>query len=84
MVRDIWNSFRRLPGWVQVWVGLILVPVNCLPLLFLDAHLGVWVAAFSIGGMLPNLPIMVRDRGLSKRMALPHVVIWPSVVILAA
>lgn len=79
---DIWNSFRRIPGWVQIWVALILVPANLLPLLFLDQPLVGWVAALSVGGVLPNMAIMLGERGLSKRMALPHVVIWPPLVAL--
>ena len=81
MIMDIWRSFRRLPMWVQVWVGLILVPVNLAPLLFAGAPYALWIALLSIGGMTPNLPIMLIERGLSKRMALPHLVIWLPLVV---
>jgi len=82
MIIDIWHSFRRLPGWVQIWVALILVPVNLAPLLFLGAPYAVWVAVLSVGGMMPNLPIMLDERGLSKRMALPHLLIWVPLLVL--
>ena len=82
MIRDIWGSFRRLPLWVQVWVGVILVPVNMAPLLFPGAPYVLWVGLLSIGGMMPNLPIMLMEAGLSKRMALPHLVIWLPLVVL--
>jgi len=82
MISDIWNSFRRLPLWVQIWVAVILVPVNLGPLLFYQEPYAFWVAVLSVGGMLPNLPIMLFDRGLSKRMALPHLVIWTPLVVL--
>lgn len=52
------------------------------PLLFLGAPYALWVALLSIGGMTPNLPIMLMERGLSKRMALPHLVIWVPLVVL--
>ncbi len=82
MIADIWGSFRRMPLWVQVWVAVILVPVNLAPLFFLSAPYAIWVAVLSVGGMTPNLPIMLAERGLSKRMALPHVLIWPPLAVL--
>ena len=36
MIGDIWNDFRTLPLWVQIWVTVVLVPVNFVPLAFLD------------------------------------------------
>lgn len=71
-----------MPLWVQIWVAVILVPVNVAPLLFLGEHYSFWVAVLSVGGMAPNLPIMLAERGLSKRMALPHVLIWTPLVVL--
>lgn len=61
-------------------MALILVPVNVAALFFVALPWGWTVAALAIGGMLPNLPIMLGERGLSKRMALPHVVIWTPLV----
>lgn len=80
MIVGIWQSFRRMPGWVQIWVVVILAPANLLPLAFLDQPFAVWVACLSVGGMVPNLPIMLAERGLSKRMAVPHVLIWTPLV----
>ncbi len=80
MVSEIWHSFRRLPVWVQLWVSLILVPVNLMPLAFLEAPQGMLVATLSVGGMAPNLLIMLRDRGFSRAMALPHLVFWVPLV----
>lgn len=82
MVVEVWKSFRRMPLWVQFWVLVILAPVNLMPLAFFSEPYGMWVAILSVGGMLPNLPIMLMERGLSKRMALPHLVIWTPLVIL--
>jgi len=82
MILDIWRSFRRLPLWVQIWVALILVPVNMATLLFWSEPLGIWVAALAVGGMLPNLVIMAVERGFSKAMALPHILIWTPLMVL--
>jgi len=68
---------------VQIWVALILVPVNMLSLLFLNEPKGILIAALAVGGMMPNIAIMLAERGLSKMMALPHLLIWiPLLLIL--
>ena len=83
MIMEIWASFRRMPLWVQIWVAAILVPVNLAPMVFLSEPYAILIACLSVGGMIPNLVIMLAERGLSKRMALPHLVIWgPLVVVL--
>ncbi len=81
MVQDIWRSFRELPLWVQFWVAVILVPVNLMPLFFLDQPQGVLIAALAITGMALNLPIMIAARGMSGAMALPHLLCWVPLVI---
>ncbi|MBL4807267.1 MAG: hypothetical protein JKY31_08260 [Rhodobacteraceae bacterium] len=80
MIRDIYASFRALPVWVQVWVALILVPVNAAALLFITEPSGVWIAILAVGAMLPNLGVMAYDRGFSKLMALPHLLPWSVLV----
>jgi len=82
MILDIWNSFRRLPLWVQIWVAVILVPVNLATLAFVTAPYGLPVAVLAIGGMMPNLGVMVIERGFSKTMSLPHLVLWTPLVAL--
>ena len=82
MVWDIWSSFRRMPLWVQIWVVVVLVPVNLAASCFISMPYGRVVALLAIGGMLPNLVIMGRERGLSKAMAIPHLVIWTPLVVL--
>ena len=82
MVKDIWRSFRSLPGWVQFWVGIILVPVNLVSIIFAAEPAGGLIAALAIGGMAPNLYFMIKERGFSRIMAIPHVLIWLPLVIL--
>ena len=81
MIVDIWQSFRRLPLWVQIWVAAILVPVNLASLLFMTEPQGSLVAALAVGGMAPNLIVMVRDHGFSRAMALSHLLIWVPLMI---
>ena len=81
IMADILASFRRLPVAVQAWVALWLGPVNIATLAFLGQRNGVLVAVLALGGMVPNLIIMIRERGLSALMALPHLVIWTPLVI---
>lgn len=83
VIAEIWSSFRRLPVWVQLWVAVILVPVNAASIFFLTAPGGTWVAMLAIGGMLPNLLIMLVERGLSRLMALPHILIWTPLAVFA-
>ena len=84
MIKDIYLSFRALPLWVQIWVTLSLVPINCATLLFLTYPYGPLVATLAIAGMAFNLIPMIRDRGFGKSMAIPHLIFWvPLVLILA-
>ncbi len=76
MIQQIWQSYRRLPLWVQLWVALILVPVNAASLFFVTQPAGAWLALMAVGAMLCNGALMLVERGFSKVMALPHVLIW--------
>jgi len=78
--RDIWISFRTLPIRVQVWVALILMPVNMASLVFLDEPMGLWIALLANIAMLSNLPIILCERGFTKAMALPHLIPWTILV----
>ena len=84
MIAEIWNGFRRLPLWVQVWVICILVPVNVAALYFIGVPFGPLVAGLAIGGMMPNLYFIFAERGWSKIMAVPHLSIWTPLVVLLA
>ena len=79
---EIWNSFRALPLWVQLWMVVILMPINFASLFFLGEPQGGLIAFLAIFGMLPNMVIMIYDRGLSKLMAFPHLIPWTAILIL--
>ena len=84
MILSIWSSFRRLPVWVQAWMALILVPVNLASVFFLGHDGALLVSVLAIGGMAPNTAILVVERGFSKLMALPHIVIWVPLLFVVA
>jgi len=73
---DIWQSFFALPNWVKIWVGLWLVPVNMLTLCFITQPSGLLIACLAFAGLLPNIVVMVYNRGFSRLMALPHLLPW--------
>jgi hypothetical protein len=80
----IWDSYRAMPTWVQIWVGLVLVPVNAVPFALLDTWTGRIAAVAALAVVATNLPIMWIERGMSRLMSAPHLVIWgPLQVVLA-
>ena len=83
MLTEVFQSFRRLPIAVQAWVALWLAPIHIATLAFLGQTNGVLIAALAIGGMAPNMLIMAKERGMSSLMALPHLVIWTPLVVVA-
>lgn len=81
---QIWQSYRSLPGWVQLWVGVVLLPVNVLPFLWLDTWTGKAGAAAALFVVLTNIPIMWIAGGMSRVMSLPHLLAWiPLEIVLA-
>ncbi len=84
LITDILTSLRALPLWVQIWVFVILVPVNMASIFFTGSPAGWVVAALAIGGMLPNVFFILYERGFSKAMALSHVLIWSPLLIIIA
>lgn len=84
LVRDVWRSFRAMPGWVQLWVAFWLAPMNVAGFAFAPHPLA-WIAGgLGSAAMAVNLVIMLRERGFSKAMALPHLPFWTVLVVLLA
>ncbi len=83
LIREIWESFQRLPLWVRLWVALWLVPINLLSVAFLSSPNGLLIALLAVGGMAPNVVLMWIERGFSSLMALPHLLIWPASIVVA-
>ena len=80
MIMEIYKSFRALPGWVQIWVMFLLMPINMASIFFINEPMGLWIAVLAIGAMMLNMPLMLYDRGFSKLMALPHIIPWTLLV----
>lgn len=76
MFMQIWKSFRSLPGWVQIWVAFILMPINMASLFFIQEPGGLLIAFLANIGMMLNMPVVLMDKGFSKAMALPHIIPW--------
>jgi len=74
--RQSWYSFRSLPLWVQVWVGAVLIPANAASFFLLDSWSGRMAALAAVFVVATNIPIMLRERGMSKLMAMPHLLVW--------
>lgn len=72
----IWQSYRSIPTWVQLWVGGILVPVNALPFFFLPAQWAIWGSLSALFVVVTNIPIMWFEQGMSRLMSIPHVLAW--------
>ncbi len=81
---DIWHSYRSMPLWVQIWVGVILVPVNMATIVLISEPCCWLIPVLAIGGMVPNAVLMFVERGFSKAMALSHVVLWVPLLIFLA
>jgi len=62
---------------------LFLIPVNLVPLAYLDQPYAPLIAILSISGMALNFPIMFAARGMSKAMSVPHLLCWGPMVVVA-
>lgn len=80
--RQLWLSFRRIPLWVQVWMALVLVPVNLLSFLVLDYQAAQMVALAAVLALGSNMLLLYRYVGFSRVMALPHLVFWGALQVL--
>lgn len=81
----IFKSAFSLPIWVQIWMFVFLIPVNMSGLFLLNYQAGFWVAVLGAGALAINTVILFLNRGFSKVLAIPHLVMWgPLQVILLA
>ncbi|MEO0343417.1 MAG: hypothetical protein AAF198_08265 [Pseudomonadota bacterium] len=81
-ILKIWNSYRLLPLWVQIWVALWLVPVNMASLFFLNEDWGPWVAFLANIAMALNVVVLFVEQRFTRTMALPHLPFWTALVVL--
>jgi hypothetical protein len=75
-ISAVWRSWLSLPIWVQIWVGVILVPVNVAAFFMVHTPTGKAAAIAAIFVVLTNVPIMLYEGGMSRLMAMPHLIAW--------
>lgn len=75
MLNEIWQSYRSIPLWVQIWV-YFLVLVNLLSAAFLGEYNAALIAFLSYAGMIPNVFLALIQRGVSKAWSISHVLVW--------
>lgn len=74
--RDCGRSFLALPVWTRLWVVVVLIPVNTAPFFFLDTPTGRAAAVAATFVVITNVPIMLRERVMSRLMSMPHLIAW--------
>lgn len=75
-ITRIVKSCFALPKWVFIWVFFILVPANFSGIFLLSYETGFWVAVLGMGGIMPNLVFLYLNGGMSKVLAIPHLIFW--------
>lgn len=70
------KSFFALPLWVIVWISVFLIPANFAGFWFLDSRIGFWIALLGAGAIILNLVPVLLNGGLSKVLAIPHLICW--------
>lgn len=81
-MKDIIRSFTSLPLWVQIWLLLLLVPVNAAAFLLLNTWAGKATAVAAALIVVCNGFLILRDRGLGKVLAIPHLLFWGPLQVL--
>lgn len=74
--RSLWQSFRRLLLWVQLWMAAILLPANLLSLFLLQYPGARMVAIAAVLALGSNMLLMYGYAGFTRLMALPHLLVW--------
>ncbi len=85
---NFWQLFKRmliswthLPVWVLIWVFLFLGPVNMAALYFLYTPTGIIATIAMIIAFTANGYLIIANGGVSKVMAIPHVIAWVPLVV---
>jgi hypothetical protein len=75
------RSFMRLPLWVRLWVLLCLGGVNISAFFLTQFPIGYWAAWAAAFVFVINGAIILFQRGFSKLLALPHLIVWVPLLI---
>lgn len=60
------------------------MPVNLVSVFFWQEQGGILIAVLAVGGMTLNMVLMYFERGFSKAMVLPHLVLWIPLLLIIA
>jgi len=74
-------SMVRLPLWVHVWIWVLLLPINIASLFFMDTATGLYGAIAIIFVLMVNSALILINQGMSKVLAIPHLIAWGPLVI---
>lgn len=72
----ILKSAFALPVWVLIWIIVFLIPANFAGFWFLDTDVGFWVSVLGAGAIFVNLIPVLINGGVSKVLAIPHLIFW--------
>ena len=70
------KSTFALPVWVIIWMAVFLIPANLSGYFLLQYESGWWVAVLGGTALLVNTVIVLINGGMSKVLAIPHLVFW--------
>ena len=72
----ILRSTFALPVWVIAWITFFLIPANLSGYFLLQYETGFWVAVLGGTALLINTVILFLNGGMSKVLAIPHLIFW--------
>ncbi len=79
---DIWQSLTSLPLWVQLWLALILGPINMASIIFIYEPKGLLIAILAYAALIPSMIAVFYQRGFTKLVAALHIIPWTILVLL--
>lgn len=83
-IADSNRSFMRLPLWVRIWLAAILIPANAAAFFMKDTPTGLHASRAAAFVAAVNGPMILAQRGWGKVLAVPHLVVWPPLLLFAA
>ena len=76
LILRVLKSYFSLPVWVVIWLTFFLIPANFSGFFLLEYESGFWIALLGAGAICVNVVIVFINGGLSKVLAIPHLVFW--------
>lgn len=76
LIFRVLKSYFSLPVWVVIWLTFLLIPANFSGFFLLEYESGFWIALLGAGAICINIVIVFINGGLSKVLAIPHLIFW--------